>query len=122
MADVVLSDAEVAARLGRDLPRWERDGDVIRRRYSTGGWKATMMAAGAVAHLAEAAWHHPDLVLTWGTVEVRLSTHSAGGITEKDLALAARIEDVVAWRPGTRDGPLDGTPDDPRWAHVLPDE
>lgn len=122
MADALLSGEEVATRLGRDLPRWEREGDVIRRRYSTGGWKATLMAAGAVAHLAEAAWHHPDLVLTWGTLEVRLSTHSAGGITEKDLALAQKVEEVVAWRPGTGDGPLTGTPDDPRWAHVLPDE
>ena len=49
--------------------------------------------------LSEAAYHHPDLSVTWGRVTVKLSTHSAGGITDKDFALARRIEDVVLWRP-----------------------
>ena len=57
------------------------------------------MVVNAVGHLAEAAWHHPDMTLSYAWVEVRLMTHTAKGITDKDFELAARIEDVVQWRP-----------------------
>ena len=77
------------------------------------------MAAGAVAHLAEAAWHHPELVLNYSSLEVRLNTHSAGGITDKDFELARRIEALVGWRPGAEGGPLEGVPDDV--GYILPD-
>ena len=60
--------------------------------------------------------------MSYASVEVRLSSHDAGGVTERDLALAARIEEVVTWRPGDAAGPLSGTPDDPRFAYVLPDD
>ncbi len=120
--DGVLDEATVRERLARDLPRWERDGDAIVRRYRTAGWKASAMVVGAVAHLAEAAWHHPDLTVGWSQVGVRLTSHDAGGVTERDLALAARIEEVVTWRPGREGGPLTGTPDDPRFAYVLDEE
>jgi 4a-hydroxytetrahydrobiopterin dehydratase len=63
----------------------------------------------AVGYLSEAAYHHPDLSVTWGRVTVKLSTHSAGGITEKDFALARQIEDVALWRPPAG-GALAGTP------------
>jgi 4a-hydroxytetrahydrobiopterin dehydratase len=122
MSDRVLSGDEIAARLAAELPRWRHVDGAIRRRYRTGGWKATLMVLGAVGHLAEAAWHHPDVAASYGWAEVSLHTHSAGGVTELDMALARRIEEVVAWRPGTEGGPLPGTPDDPRFAHVLPDE
>jgi 4a-hydroxytetrahydrobiopterin dehydratase len=49
----------------------------------------------AVGALAEAADHHPDIDIRWNTVTLRLATHSAGGITEKDLALAAGIDAEV---------------------------
>ena len=93
----------------------------IRRRYPTQGWKSAVILVATIGHLAEAAWHHPEVTASYGAVEVRLSSHDADGVTERDLALAARIEEVVAWRPGDEDGPLGGTPDDPRFAHVLPD-
>jgi len=112
-----LDDAEVAARLGAELPGWALEDGTIRRSYATAGWKATLMAAGAVAHLAEAAWHHPDLLLTWGSVEVRLRSHDVDGITERDLALAGRIDELLTWRPGAGD-PFSGTPDDPRFAYM----
>jgi 4a-hydroxytetrahydrobiopterin dehydratase len=117
--DGVLGEAAVEERLRRDLPRWGREGDAIVRRYRTSGWRASVMVVGAVAHLAEAAWHHPDLTVGWSEVLVRLTSHDAGGVTERDLALAARIEEVVTWRPGREGGPLAGTPDDPRFAYVL---
>lgn len=116
-----LGDTEVAARLSAALPRWTFQDGTIRRRFATQGWKAAVMVVGAVGHLAEAAWHHPEVRASYGWVEVTLSSHDAGGVTERDLALAARIEDVVAWRPGDDDGPLTGPPDDPRFAYVLPD-
>ena len=54
------------------------------------------MLVNAIGYCAEAAYHHPDLSVTWGRITVKLSTHSAGGITDKDFALARRIEDVGA--------------------------
>ncbi len=58
---------------------------------------AAMAVANAVAGAAEAAGHHPDiLVHGWNNVRLTLSTHSAGGVTEADLALAARIDELIA--------------------------
>jgi 4a-hydroxytetrahydrobiopterin dehydratase len=111
--------AEVEARLARDLPRWRYEDGNIRRRYETHGWKGTMLAIGAIGHLAEAAWHHPEIAASWGWVEVRLNTHDAGGcITDRDFALARKIEDVVAWQPAREGAGLDGTPTDPRFAYI----
>ncbi len=117
-----LSDAELADRLARDLPRWRFEDGWIRRTYKTSGWKSTLMVINTVGHLAEAAWHHPDITASYAWVEVRLQTHSAKGITEKDLALAAKIEEVVSWQPGREGGALEGTPqDDPRFAYIKYD-
>jgi 4a-hydroxytetrahydrobiopterin dehydratase len=80
------------------------------------------MVANTIGHLAEAAWHHPELRVTYASVTVLLNTHDAGGITEKDLALAARIEETVMWRPGLDGGALEGTPSDPRYAYILDDD
>ena len=66
------------------------------------------MLVNAIGFVAEAAYHHPDLSVTWGRVTVKLSTHSAGGITDKDFELARRIEETVLWRP--QGGALEGTP------------
>ncbi len=118
----VYGEPEVGELLVGDLSRWSLRDGAIRRRYRTAGWKGTLMVITTVGHLAEVAWHHPDISASYAWVEVSLSTHSAGGITDKDIALARRIEGVVAWRPGEEDGPFDGTPDDPRFAYVLPDE
>jgi 4a-hydroxytetrahydrobiopterin dehydratase len=117
-AERTYSDDEVRSRLEASLPRWRLSDGMISRRYDTNGWKATLMVINTVGHLAEAAWHHPDIAASWGWVEVRLSTHSAKGITDKDFELAAKIEDVVLWQPGREGGALEGTPADPRHAYV----
>ena len=117
----VLTDDDISARLQGPLAKWRHDGDCIARTYATQGWKSTLMVANAIGHLCEAAWHHPELVLTYASVVVRLNTHDAGGVTDKDMALASRIEDIVMWRPGLEGGPLEGTPADPRYAHVIYD-
>jgi len=117
-AEKTYTDAEVTERLKRELPAWVLSDGHIVRRYRTGGWKASLMAANAIGHLAEAAWHHPDLRVSWATVEVMLKTHSANGITDKDFALARKIEDVVMWQPGSEGGALEGTPRDPKHAYI----
>ncbi|MGF6230801.1 4a-hydroxytetrahydrobiopterin dehydratase [Inquilinus ginsengisoli] len=113
---------EVEARLARDLPRWRFEDGSICRRYETHGWKGTMLAIGAVGHLAEAAWHHPEIAASWGWVEVRLNTHDAdGGITDRDFALARKIEEVVTWQPALEGDGLEGTPADPRFSYIKYD-
>ena len=94
--------AEVTDWLAQNLPQWQLEDGWIRRTYKTHSWKGTLMVVNAVGHLAEAAWHHPDLTASYAWVEVRLMTHTAKGITAKDLALASKIEEVVHWRAGRR--------------------
>jgi 4a-hydroxytetrahydrobiopterin dehydratase len=108
----VHSDKEIAAHLKAHLPHWQfKDGALVRR-YQTGGWKGTLMVINAIGHLAEAAWHHPDLAASYSWVEVRLSSHDAKGITDRDFALAGKIEEFVQWNPAKEGGPLEGTPKD----------
>jgi len=118
--DEVYSEEEVTARLADELPAWSYQDGWIRRKYKTASWKATLMVVNTVGHLAEAAWHHPDLTVSYAFVNVKLMNHAAKGITEKDFALAAKIEEVVMWRPGP-DSPLEGTPDDQRFKYVKYD-
>ena len=94
----------------------------IRRKYKTSGWKATLMVVNTVGHLAEAAWHHPDLTVSYAFVNVKLMNHAAKGVTEKDFELAAKIEEVVMWQPGVNaDSALEGTPDDQRFKYIKYD-
>jgi 4a-hydroxytetrahydrobiopterin dehydratase len=86
----LLSDDEIAARLGA-ADGWEQDGQAIRRTVKLGDFREAMLFVGAVAYLAEAANHHPDITINWNRVTLTLSTHSAGGLTDGDFALAERI-------------------------------
>ncbi|MDE2364088.1 MAG: 4a-hydroxytetrahydrobiopterin dehydratase [Hyphomicrobiales bacterium] len=110
---------EIEQRLARENPRWRYENGAIVRTFRTQSWKATLLAAGAVAHLAEAAWHHPEMILNYPSLEVRLNTHDAGGVTDKDFELAAQIEKVVGWRP--QGGALEGTPQDAASAYIKYD-
>lgn len=95
-----LFDAAAAApRLTALGGEWTMDKDWLVRTYKTDGWRSTMLAVNAIAFLAEAGNHHPDLEVHWDSIVVRLQTHSAGGVTEKDLQLAERIEATVCWHP-----------------------
>jgi 4a-hydroxytetrahydrobiopterin dehydratase len=106
----VYSEAEIPAKLSEQgLTAWYLEDGWLRRKFTTDGWPTTLMLVNAVGYLAEAAWHHPDLSVTWGKVWIKLKTHSAGGITDKDFALAKQIEAAVLWRPPA-DSPLQGTP------------
>ncbi|MEQ8823621.1 MAG: 4a-hydroxytetrahydrobiopterin dehydratase [Filomicrobium sp.] len=117
-----LTEAEVQTWLSTNLPKWKLEDGWVRRTYKTTSWKSTLMVINTVGHLAEAAWHHPDITASYAWVEVRLQTHSAKGITDKDLELAQKIENVVGWQPGAEDGALEGTPqDDMRFSYIKYD-
>ncbi len=120
-AERTYSEAEILDRLRRDLPHWRFESGHIAREFRTAGWKSTLMVINVIGHLAEAAWHHPDLAASYGRVEVRLQNHAAKGITDKDFELACKIEEVVGWRPGSEGGALTGTPSDPRFAYIKYD-
>ena len=122
-SDEIYSDTEIDARLSDELPRWDRENGCIQRRYQTTGWKATLMVVNTVGHLAEAAFHHPDIVASYSRVVVKLSTHSANGVTGKDFELAKKIEEVVMWRPGLDPGSvLEGTPEKPGLQYLKYDD
>ncbi len=116
------SEAEINDRLQKDLPKWRYENGWIRRKYKTHSWKGTLMLINTVGHLAEAAWHHPDITASYAWVEVRLMNHAAKGITDKDFELAKKIEDVVQWQPSSEGGALEGTPPtDLRFAYIKYD-
>jgi 4a-hydroxytetrahydrobiopterin dehydratase len=120
--DRTFSDDEIKARIAKELPHWYYEDGWIRRKYRTNSWKGTLMVINAVGHLAEAAWHHPDITASYAWVEVRLMNHAAKGVTDKDFELARKIEEVVQWRPGA-DSALEGTPtEDQRFAYIKYDK
>ncbi|MDI3298895.1 MAG: 4a-hydroxytetrahydrobiopterin dehydratase [Bacillota bacterium] len=87
----VLSEEEVRRRLGA-LPGWEWADGAIRRRYRFPDFVGAMGFVQQVALVAEKADHHPDFLIRYGEVTLTLATHSEGGVTEKDLELAGRID------------------------------
>ena len=102
----VYTEDEIPERLAaHGLTHWYLEDGWIRRKYNTDGWPQTLMAVNAVGYLCEVAWHHADLAVTWGKLWVKLRTHDAGGITDKDFELAKKIEEVVLFRPAA-DSPL----------------
>ena len=95
-----LAEPEVRKRLVEELPDWELVDGAICRVFRTDGWASALALLNAIAWLGESAWHHPDLQLSWGRVEVSLHTHDANGISERDLALAREIDRLALWKPG----------------------
>lgn len=86
-----LTDSQINDHL-KTVSEWTRDGDTISRKFTLKSFPAALMFASTVGHLAEAADHHPDILIQWKHVTLTLSTHSAGGLTDKDFALARRID------------------------------
>ena len=118
----VYTDEEIQIRLKDELPHWYLENGWIRRRYKTSGWKSTLMVVNTVGHLAESAFHHPDLNVSYAFVIVKLMNHAAKGITNKDFELARKIEDILMWQPGKEEGSaLEGTPEDPRFKYIKYD-
>lgn len=90
----LLTDEQVSEALAR-LGGWTRDGDSIVRTAELASFPAAIEAVRRVAEIAEARDHHPDIDIRWRTVTFRCSTHSAGGITGKDVELAHEIGSVL---------------------------
>ena len=85
-----LNAAQIKASLTA-LPEWKRKGPVITRVFQFKDFPAAMQFVNRVAALAEQAGHHPDIDIRWNQVTLALTTHSAGGLTEKDFALAKKF-------------------------------
>ena len=108
--DKVYSQVEIKDRLKKELPLWILENNWIKRKYKTQNWKSTLMVINTVGHLAEAAWHHPDITASYAWVEVRLTNHAAKGVTDKDFELAKKIENTIHWDPSKEKASLEGTP------------
>ena len=104
----VLSEQQLTKELA-NLSQWEVREGWLRRTFVTPGWPHTMQLVQAIGFLAEAAWHHPDLRVGYAKVTVLLQTHKMGGITEMDVALARKIDEMAVWKP-EKSSPLDGFP------------
>ena len=119
----VYNETELKEKLKKDLPLWTFEGKWIKRKYKTQNWKSTLMLINTVGHLAEAAWHHPDITASYAWVEVRLTDHAAKGVSDKDFELAKKIEDTIQWDPSKEDNILEGTPkDDQRFSYKKYDK
>jgi 4a-hydroxytetrahydrobiopterin dehydratase len=94
MADL-LDEAAVADALTR-LPGWRRDGDELVLTVTAPSFLTGIDLVNQVATIAEAADHHPDIDIRWSTVRFACSTHSAGGLTAADTALAGQISAAAA--------------------------
>jgi 4a-hydroxytetrahydrobiopterin dehydratase len=86
-----LSDEMVEAQLNL-LNGWRHEGMIIIKRYSLPSFTAALVFVSAVGHLAEGLDHHPDILIQWKNVTISISTHSAGGLTDKDFQLARQID------------------------------
>ena len=117
----IYTEEQIQERLNEELPHWYFENGWIRRKYRTHSWKGTLMVVNTIGHLAEAAWHHPDLTVSYAFVIVKLMNHAAKGVTNKDFALAHKIEQVVQWNPGSDEPDLDGVPNDQRFAYIRYD-
>ena len=92
MSEPVLSPADVDAALAEQGLAWERVGDELVTTVELRDFTAALAFVNAVGAAAEAANHHPDIDIRWNKVHLVLSTHSAGGLTVLDIALAAAID------------------------------
>ena len=86
----LLTETQISEELAT-VPGWTRDGSSITTVTERADFRDALLYLGAVAYLAETANHHPDVTINWNKVTLTLSTHSAGGLTANDFALARQI-------------------------------
>jgi 4a-hydroxytetrahydrobiopterin dehydratase len=86
-----LNAAEIKNSL-KSVPDWTKRGSNISRTWVFKNFVAAMKFVNAAARLAERSQHHPDIDVRWNRVTLALSTHDAGGLTEKDFALAQELD------------------------------
>lgn len=90
----LLTDDEMRTALAL-LPGWSRDGDALNRRFTFSTFPAGIAFVDRVAQVAEQMGHHPDITISYNVVTLRVSTHDAGGVTEKDVNLARRLDPLA---------------------------
>jgi len=90
----ILDPDELKVELER-LDGWAVDGRLLKKRYSFENFAASLDFVDRVGALAEDADHHPDITFGWGYAEFALTTHDRGGITDVDIALAEKIDDLT---------------------------
>jgi 4a-hydroxytetrahydrobiopterin dehydratase len=93
MTAPLLSPEELSDRLTH-LDRWTQEGQSITRSFSFDNFAESMKFVAAVAAIAEAAEHHPEILIQYEKVRISLSTHNVGGVTEKDVEVASAIERI----------------------------
>lgn len=89
----VLSDTQIAESL-EAMPGWRREGLEIVKEFRFGAYADNLVFASAVGRIADRRDHHPDMLITYPSVRVSLTTHSEGGVTQKDIDLATEAERV----------------------------
>jgi len=87
----ILNPNQLSAAL-KTLDGWTADGSMIKKRLTFANFAEALVFVNSVGSLAEAADHHPDITFGWGYVEIALTTHDRGGITDVDIALAGQID------------------------------
>ncbi len=90
----MLTDAEIAEGLAT-LDGWARDGNAITKQFTFRDFRAAMWFLNCAASMADAMDHHPEWTNVYNRVTVRLTSHDAGGVTEKDLALAEAMDNLA---------------------------
>ena len=89
-----LTAAQIKSSLAT-IPSWRRKASIITRTYEFKDFVDAMKFVNVIARAAEKAWHHPDIDIRWNQVRLALTTHDAGGLTEKDFALAAKFDELA---------------------------
>jgi 4a-hydroxytetrahydrobiopterin dehydratase len=92
-----LKAAQIKSALAT-VPEWSRRGAAMARTFQFKDFPAAVKFVNAAAKLAEQAWHHPDIDIRWNQVTLTLTTHDAGGLTEKDFSLARKFDRLPAAR------------------------
>ena len=87
-------DADGLVTALEKLDGWRAEGDHLKRRWDFENFAAALKFVNKVGELAEAADHHPDITFGWGYAEIALTTHDRGGVTDVDVALAGKINDI----------------------------
>jgi 4a-hydroxytetrahydrobiopterin dehydratase len=96
----LLTEAQLADELAA-VPDWSRQGNQLSRQVTRADFGDALRYVNAVGYLAERAGHHPDIAIAWNTVTLTLSTHSAGGLTAADFALAREIDGLLSRGPAS---------------------
>ena len=94
----VLSDGEIRQAL-QQLPGWKQNGKALERIFQFDNFVKAMEFVNQIAEAAEAVNHHPDILINYSKVTLTLVSHDSGGVTQRDLEMAARINE---WRPPER--------------------